>query len=100
VQQGQGADQRLVRVGVGPAPSPEEATLFRKAQRLAGKAPPGQASEALGRVDQHELVLACPTEEVTRSLQTSATVRRLRPEERLDIVDRDDGPFLFRPLRS
>ena len=100
MQQGESADQRLVRVGFSPAPAPEEATLFGEAQSLANKAPPGQACEPLGRVDQNELVLARPTEEVARSLQASAAVGRLGSQERLDIVNRHHGPFLFRPLRG
>lgn len=33
-------------------------------------------------------------------MQASAAVGGLRSQERLDIVDRDHGPFLFRPLRG
>ena len=100
VQQGEEADQCFVRVGIGPGPAPEEATLFGEAQSLAGKAPSGQAREPPGRVDQHELILACPSKELARGLQAPTAVGGLCSEECLDVVNRDHGPLLFRPLRG
>ena len=83
-----------VHIGITRPPA-EEASLFGETERLTDEAGPGNPGEFTRRVDQHELVLPGPAEEVADRLEPPSTVGGLPSKERLDVPDTN-----CRPARS
>jgi hypothetical protein len=99
VQEGEQPDQRFVGMDAGVGGPPlEQAALFGLGECLAGEAVAGLAWQVPGRVDQDDLVLAGPGEELACCLQPTTTVAHLLPQERFDVADVDDRPVLLGSL--
>ena len=99
VQECEDPDGRLVGVDAGVcAPAAEQAALLDQAERLAVEAMAGHSGQVPGRVDEHELVLAGPPEELSCGLEPTPSVGRTLPQEHFDVADIDGGPVVLGSL--
>jgi len=66
VQQRHHADERLVRMDIRvEGPMPEKAALLGEAERPAGEAPARCGGQIVCGIDEHDLVLTRPAEELS-----------------------------------
>ena len=98
VQQGQDAQQRLVRVGIGAGgPAAEQGALLVQGDGLAGEAPGRGGGQVPGGVGQDDFLGAGVAEELPQHGQPSFARLGQRGQECLDVVHVRERPVLLAP---
>ncbi|HEY0452763.1 hypothetical protein [Actinophytocola sp.] len=101
VQESEYPDNRLVRVDIGICgPAAEQRALLVEGEGAAAEAVGLLGGQARGGVDQHQTLGAGESEELPQHGRPPFAGLGWVNEERLDVVDVDQGPLVFAPVRD